>query len=159
MQEYFCQTITFPLLWNHHFCRYKISKLEIFNLLFNVRSVVKFTPSYPVLQGKQLSLVDGACEEANKNGTEVHMSCSWNLCREDYQLPKGSPGRKFKGRGVLLGNQVKNQHWELRSSRTWATLLRGVKMGRFLWMCPWEWGEVRVMCPAHLFETPHDRSA
>ena len=27
-------------------------------------------------------------------------------------VPKGSPGRKFKGRGVLLGNQVKNQHWE-----------------------------------------------
>jgi hypothetical protein len=102
---------------------------------------------------------DDVFREANKNGTEVHMSCSWNLCREDYQLPKGSPGRKFKGRGVLLGNQVKKQHWELRSSRTWATLLRGVKMGRFLWMCPWEWGEVRVMCPAHLFETPHDRSA
>ena len=31
---------------------------------------------------------------------------------KNYQLPKGSPGRKFKGRGVLLGNQVKNQHWE-----------------------------------------------
>ena len=35
------------------------------------------------------------------------------ICVEkNYQLPKGSPGRKFKGRGVLLGNQVKNQHWE-----------------------------------------------
>ena len=26
---------------------------------------------------------------------------------ELYQLPKGSPGRKFKGRGVLLGNQAR----------------------------------------------------
>ena len=35
------------------------------------------------------------------------------ICVEkNYQLPKGSPGRKFKGRGLLLGNQVKNQHWE-----------------------------------------------
>lgn len=55
---------------------------------------------------------DDVVREANKNSTAVHMSFSWNLCREDYQLPKGSPGRKFKGRGVLLGNQVKNQHWE-----------------------------------------------
>lgn len=32
--------------------------------------------------------------------------------RINYQLPEGNPGRKFKGRGVLLGNQVKNQHWD-----------------------------------------------
>ena len=43
--------------------------------------------------------------------------CTWpgsmGICVEkNYQLPKGNPSRKFKGRGVLLGNQVKNQFWE-----------------------------------------------
>ena len=42
----------------------------------------------------------------------------WLVCMEYawkriiYQLPEGNPGRKFKARGVLLGNQVMNQHWE-----------------------------------------------
>ena len=56
---------------------------------------------------------DDVVREVKRNGTEVHMAQVHGLCVEkNYQLPKGSPGRKFKGRGVLLGNQVKNQHWE-----------------------------------------------
>ena len=31
---------------------------------------------------------------------------------KNFQLPKAHPNRKFKGRGVLLGNHVKNQFWE-----------------------------------------------
>ena len=51
--------------------------------------------------------------EAKKNKKEVHMARVHGICVEkNYQLPEGNPGRKFKGRGVLLGNQVKNQHWE-----------------------------------------------
>ena len=51
--------------------------------------------------------------EAKKNEKEVHMARVHGICVEkNYQLPEGNPGRKFKGRGVLLGNQVKNQHWE-----------------------------------------------
>ena len=42
-----------------------------------------------------------------------HMARIHGICVEkNYQLPKGNPSRKFKGRGVLLGNQVKNQFWE-----------------------------------------------
>jgi len=51
--------------------------------------------------------------EAKREGKEVHMARIHGICVEkNYQLPKGDPKRKFKGRGVLLGNQVKNQHWE-----------------------------------------------
>ena len=51
--------------------------------------------------------------EAMENGTEVHMARVHGMCVEkNCQLVKGSPGRKFKGRGVLLGKQVKNQRWE-----------------------------------------------
>ena len=32
--------------------------------------------------------------------------------KRTVNFPKGDPRRKFKGRGVLLGNQVKNQNWE-----------------------------------------------
>ena len=47
-------------------------------------------------------------KEKKSTWHEFHGIC----VEKNYQLPKGSPGRKFKGRGVLLGNQVKNQHWE-----------------------------------------------
>ena len=56
---------------------------------------------------------DVVVREAKKNGTEVHMARIHGICvGKNYQLPKGNPSRKFKGRGVLLGNQVKNQFWE-----------------------------------------------
>ena len=56
---------------------------------------------------------DDVVREAKKNGTEVHVARIHGICVEkNYQLPKGNPSRKFKGRGVLLGNQVKNQFWE-----------------------------------------------
>ena len=56
---------------------------------------------------------DDVVAEAKREGKEVHMARVHGICVEkNYQLPKGSPGCKFKGRGVLLGNQVKNQHWE-----------------------------------------------
>ena len=51
--------------------------------------------------------------EAKKKGIEVHMARVHGICVEkNHQLPKGDPRRKFKGRGVLLGSQVKNQNWE-----------------------------------------------
>ena len=56
---------------------------------------------------------DDVVREAKANKTEVHMARVHGICVEkNYQLPAGSPSRKFKGRGVLLGNQVKNQFWE-----------------------------------------------
>jgi len=48
---------------------------------------------------------DDVVAEAKREGKEVHMARVHGICVEkNYQLPKGSPGRKFKGRGVLLGN-------------------------------------------------------
>ena len=56
---------------------------------------------------------DDVVREAKANKTEVHMARVHGICVEkNYQLPAGSPSRKFKGRGVLLGNQVKTQFWE-----------------------------------------------
>lgn len=56
---------------------------------------------------------DDVVKEAKTKGKEVHMARIHGICvGKNYQLPKGNPSRKFKGRGVLLGNQVKNQHWE-----------------------------------------------
>eukprot|EP00435_Cladocopium_sp_Y103_P020859 s2746_g5.t1 len=56
---------------------------------------------------------DHVVAEAKRIGKEVHMARVHGICVEkNYQLPKGRPTRKFKGRGVLLGNQVKNQFWE-----------------------------------------------
>ena len=56
---------------------------------------------------------DEVIAEAKKDKKEVHMARMHGICVEkNDQLPEGNPGRKFKGRGVLLGNQVKNQHWD-----------------------------------------------
>ena len=56
---------------------------------------------------------DDVVAEAKKDKKEIHMARVHGICVEkNYQLPESNPGRKFKGRGVLLGNQVKNQHWE-----------------------------------------------
>jgi hypothetical protein len=49
--------------------------------------------------------------EARRDGKEVHMGMLYEICVE-----KGSElapdQRKYKGRVVFLGNQVKNQNWE-----------------------------------------------
>ena len=56
---------------------------------------------------------DEVVAEAKKDKKEVHMARVHGISVEkNYQLAEDNPGRKFKGRGVLLGNQVKNQHWE-----------------------------------------------
>ena len=56
---------------------------------------------------------DDVVREAKQTGNEVHMARIHGICVEkNFQLPQGHPNRKFKGRGVLLGNQVKNQFWE-----------------------------------------------
>ena len=67
---------------------------------------------------------DDVVAEAKKDKKEVHMARVHGICVEkNYQLSEDNPGRKFKGRGVLLGNQVKNQHWEA------AFFLRSLTMG------------------------------
>ena len=44
---------------------------------------------------------------------EVQLARVHGICVEkNHQLPKDDPRRKFKGRGVLLGNQVKNENFE-----------------------------------------------
>ena len=56
---------------------------------------------------------DAVAKEAKAKGEEIHMARAHGICVEKHsQLPVGDPKRKFKGRGVLLGNQVKNQSFE-----------------------------------------------
>ena len=56
---------------------------------------------------------DAVAKEAKARGEEIHMARAHGICVEKHsQLPVGDPKRKFKGRGVLLGNQVKNQSFE-----------------------------------------------
>ena len=51
--------------------------------------------------------------EAKKKGHKVHMARVHGLIYEkNYQLKEDDPARKFKGRGVLLGDQVKDQNME-----------------------------------------------
>ena len=67
---------------------------------------------------------DAVAREAKAKGEEIHMARAHGICVEKHsQLPVGDPKRKFKGRGVLLGNQVKNKALRLRCFKIWGTLL------------------------------------
>ncbi|OLQ00456.1 hypothetical protein AK812_SmicGene16906 [Symbiodinium microadriaticum] len=56
---------------------------------------------------------DDVVNEAKKKGQKVHMARVHGLIYEkNYQLKEDDPARKFKGRGVLLGDQVKDQNME-----------------------------------------------
>ena len=56
---------------------------------------------------------DDVIAEAKKKGEKVHMARVHGLIYEkNYQLKEDDPARKFKGRGVLLGDQVKDQNME-----------------------------------------------
>ena len=56
---------------------------------------------------------DDVVAEAKKKGEKVHMARIHGLIYEkNYQLKEDDPARKFKGRGVLLGDQVKDQNME-----------------------------------------------
>ena len=52
---------------------------------------------------------DAVAKEAKAKGGQIHMACAHGICVEKLV---GDPKRMLKGRGVLLGNQVKNQSLE-----------------------------------------------
>ena len=52
--------------------------------------------------------------EAKASGKEVHFGRVHELCFEkNPDLAPDNPARKFKGRVVFLGNQVRDQNWEM----------------------------------------------
>ena len=51
--------------------------------------------------------------EARKAGKTIHVGRIFEICVEKgSELPAGSPGRKFKGRSVFQGNNVKDQNFD-----------------------------------------------
>jgi hypothetical protein len=53
-------------------------------------------------------------QEARKNGRVAHVGRIFDICVEKgSELPKGDPARKFKGRVVFQGNNVRDQNWEV----------------------------------------------
>ena len=71
----------------------------------NLRSRVTWEES----KGREWSDVS---REARSRNETIHIGRIAELCTEKgSELPKGHPGRKFKGRAVFLGNQVKDQDY------------------------------------------------
>ena len=51
--------------------------------------------------------------DAERKGEVVHVGRIFEICVEKgSELPKGDPGRKFKGRTVFQGNEVRDQDWD-----------------------------------------------
>ena len=52
--------------------------------------------------------------EARKSGKVAHVGRIFDICVEKgSELPRGDPARKFKGRVVFQGNNVRDQSWEV----------------------------------------------
>jgi hypothetical protein len=52
--------------------------------------------------------------QARKSGQKAHVGLVFGICVEKgSELPEGSPGRKFKGRYVFQGNNVKDENWDV----------------------------------------------
>ena len=50
--------------------------------------------------------------EARRNNETVHVGKVFEICTEKgSELPDGDPNKKFKGRSVFQGNQVRDQDW------------------------------------------------
>jgi len=56
---------------------------------------------------------DDVAREARIKNAEVHFGMIFGcVVEKNTDLPDGDPRRKFKGRVVFQGNNVKNQNWE-----------------------------------------------
>ena len=61
-------------------------------------------------QGEGVKDVAHAAQSA---GQKAHVGRVFELCVEKgSELPKGSKGRKYKGRSVFQGDQVKDENWD-----------------------------------------------
>ena len=81
------------------------------------------------------------------------------ICVEkNYQLPKGSHRRKFKGRGVLLGSKLKNQHWQAAFFQGFGSFPAMFEVSRradFYGCIPRKWGEaIQAYIEAKLTRPP-----
>ena len=62
---------------------------------------------------------DDVAREAREKKIEVHCGMIFGFVVEkNTDLPEGDPRRKFKGRVVFQGNNVKNHTWKTQSSLT-----------------------------------------
>ena len=93
-----------------------ITRKEMLN---NPKAMEAFTKEWKglweqeVFDFSQTREYDDVVNEAKKKGQRVHMARVHGLIYEkNYQLKEDDPARKFKGRGVLLGDQVKDQNME-----------------------------------------------
>ena len=54
------------------------------------------------------------CENAKKNGHKAHRGNVFGICAENNsELPANHPDRKYKGRYVYQGNQVRDEYNEV----------------------------------------------
>jgi hypothetical protein len=57
---------------------------------------------------------DDVCREAKAKGKKAHVGRIFEICVErGSELPESDPGRKFKGRVVFQGNDVKDENWDV----------------------------------------------
>ena len=50
---------------------------------------------------------------ARETGETIHVGRVFELCTEKgSELPDGDPDKKYKGRSVFQGNEVKDEHWD-----------------------------------------------
>ena len=77
---------------------------------------------------------------AARDGVTNHVGRIFGICVEKNEdLPEGHPDRKFKGRAVFQGNQVRDQNWDVAMFQELSSCpatLEAAKVADVLGLCP-----------------------
>jgi hypothetical protein len=72
-------------------------------------------------------------EEAKKKGIRMHVGMVFGICVEKgSELPEGSPGRKYKGRVVFRGSDVRDESHYLATFQDLGSAPASMSSGKFL---------------------------
>ena len=71
--------------------------------------------------------------EAKAKGIRMHVGSIFGICVEKgSELPEGNPGRKYKGRGVFRGNDVRDESHFLATFQDLGSAPASMSSGKFL---------------------------
>ena len=83
--------------------------------------------------GKGAREWSGVRDEAKKKGIRMHVGMVFGICVEKgSELPEGNPGRKYKGRGVFRGNDVRDESHFMATFQDLGSAPASMASGKFL---------------------------
>ena len=71
-------------------------------------------------------------DAAKRAGKRINVGMVFGICVKGSELPEGDPGRKYKGRVVFRGNDVRDESHYLATFQDLGSAPAGMSSGKFL---------------------------